>query len=193
MGGGAPNVPIDPVHRPPPPISAREEARRRRRSATIVGIAIVVAVALVGAYFAVHPLGGSAGASCSLPPPRQYPHGAWFDLAACPATTAIGADSYSVWQIGRLSDAEAVVGAFSANVTVGVYMLNETELAQLQSNPHPTGPPPAWLWSGGAVASARLNVSVPPSPVQPYIVIENLHGGPASVQWTKTLAIYYEA
>ncbi len=157
-----------------------------------MALTIGIAAALAGTYLVVAFPIASPGADCSLPPPRSFPHGAWFDLQACPSTTTIPSDSYAVWEVGRLSDAEALVGGFSANASVGVYLLNSSQMVQLEAESHPTTPPASWLWSAGVVPGAQWNVSVPPSPVQPYLVIENLNAAPVAVHWTKTLAIYYE-
>lgn len=128
---------------------------------------------------------------CTVTPPGTAQNGQTYVLAACGSSVVLGPDSYAVYVVQRFSDGETVLGTFAANATVGTYLLNSSEYSALSAQPHPTEPPPQFLWTGGSSATANLSVPVPGSPIQPYFVVENLHGSPASVVWTKTLSIYY--
>lgn len=161
-----------------------------RRLWAVVGSCAVAAVVVGVAVWAVLPR-ASPGPDCSLPPPTNYPDGEWFTLASCPSTVSLAAYSYQAYEVPRLSDGETVTGAFVANVTVGAYLLNGSEMNELQKTPNPTSPPPAYLWSCGPSTSCNVTTGIPPSPVQCFVVIENLHAGPAEVTWTKTFSLYY--
>ena len=162
-----------------------------RRTVGIVVAIVLVAAAAAGVAFAFF-VPAQNGPDCTLPPPTNATNGQWYTLASCPSTVTLAAHSYRVYPVVRLSDAEIVIGQYMANVSVGAYLLNCTELTALQQSPHPTAPPPSYLWSCGSDKTVcNLTIRIPPSPTQTYLVIENLNSGPAAVSWTKTLSIFY--
>lgn len=130
--------------------------------------------------------------NCMVTPQYLVSGGQWYTMAPCNTNASMDSHSYyPPYQIVRLSDSETVYGQYSANLSIGAYMLNASEVQALEGDPHPTSPPPSYFWTCGTVAVCNLSVKVPGSPGQYYIVLENLNPAPVAVQWTKVLAIYY--
>lgn len=151
-------------------------------------VAVVVAVGLVGAGLWIWSTEGSSPAKCAaakLPPKSQV----IVVFADCQSTTVLPADSFQVFQLSLFSDHMTMLGQYSANGTIGSYMVNDTEISVIELNPHPSAPPPAYYWAGGVAATGNFSVPVPPSPVQYYLMIENLHSAPVSILWTATLQL----
>ncbi|MGI0152004.1 MAG: hypothetical protein ACREC5_08725, partial [Thermoplasmata archaeon] len=129
--------------------------------------------------------------TCGTTPPGSAQNGQTLVLAGCGSTIVLGGDSYTVYNVPRLTDGETVLGQYTSNLSVAAYLLNGTDLTQLYEMDHPTTPPPHYYWSCGPALLCNLSVPVPGSPIQPYLVLENLHPANASIEWTKTLSLYY--
>lgn len=180
---------------PASPTMARIRSRRirGRRLAVLAAASAVASAALlaVGLVLLRPPTAPVAG--CLPTTPSPVAGGQWYTLAPCGSRADIGPDSYyPAYQIVRLSDGETVYGEFQANQSIGAYMINASEVSQLEGDPHPAGPPASYFWTCGIVTSCNLSVKVPGSPGQYYILLENLGPAPVSVEWATSLAIYYE-
>lgn len=154
---------------------------------------VLVAAALLGA-----PVGalflweahGPPAATCSTPPPPAgEPSSQSWVIQACGSHTPLGPHAYAGFALARFSDAETVLGRFTATVPVGAYLLNSTEFLALPSNV--TAPPPAYFWSSGTTKDANLTIKVPGSPAQHFLLVENVQNVSVSVTWSQTLLMYY--
>jgi hypothetical protein len=163
-------------------------------------VAIVVAIAVVavaaGAVVLLQPKKGAA-TNCTPPPPTGFSGAYSYVMVACDTSVKLGANSYVAYSVARLSDGEILVGELTVNSTdpgsVNAYLLNSTELGQLEGNPHITGPPSSNWWSSGSVRLCNLSVEVPPSPAQYSLVVENVGSSSIHFVWTKTLMFYYDS
>jgi hypothetical protein len=166
----------------------------KRRRLLVAVFALGVVAALVAASLFLLPR-TSPATNCIPSPPIGLANDRVFVLSSCGSTVTIGSHSYTSYSVARLSDGESVVGQYVTNLTVNVsleaYLLNTSEFSELLSHPHPTAPPPAYLWNSGPVHVCNLSVSVPGSPIQYYVVLLNLGAEAISVEWTQALVVYY--
>lgn len=174
-----PTVPLswDPANPPP---------RKRSRRWIALGV-VVVAIALVAtagwAYRAPAPVVG-----CGSPPAKNT-RATILVLANCGSTVAMSADSFQAYQLSLYSDHMSLSGKFVADSAVGTYVVNNSVMAILDSNPHQTAPPPAYYWTCGTVTNCSVAMPLPGSPIQYYLVLENLHAQSLSVRWTEALQL----
>jgi hypothetical protein len=161
-----------------------------RRAAPWIGVGAAVTAALVLATIVLLPsvwFGTPSQCTPSVPSylTDQLP------LVACGTKEPIGADSYWALGLPRVSDDEVLYGFYSGTMPLGAYLLNGSQLLMLVDDPHPTAPPPASFWNCTTGASCAVDTTIPPSPGQYSIVLENLGPSSASATWSKTLLIAY--
>jgi len=163
-------------------------ARPKRRSRLWVAVVLVVAVAVVGAGLYAYVEWPASSAYC---PATKPPSGTkvLYVLQDCETSTAMPADSFRAFLLVPISDHMTVLGQYSANGTLGSYVVNSTEISVIESNPHPSGPPNAYYWTGGVSAAGNFSIQIPPAPGQYYLVLENLNPQALSVLWTATLQV----
>lgn len=173
-------------------VSGAKGAARRRGKLAVTTLATGIVVVVVASVILLYPSQGATGTNCSIAPEYPVPGGQWYVLAPCHSTAELAPHTYyPPYQVVRLSDGEMVYGQFTANASIGAYLLNSTQVQALSADPHPSAPPPAYFWTCGTVPLCNLTVRVLGSPGQYYVVLENLNAYAASAEWTKTLAIYY--
>jgi hypothetical protein len=171
-------------------LSDRHPRRRRRIVALVVGVVAVGAV--IGAVVLAPSLFAPSASGCSPPVPQGWSDSETVSVASCGSKFEIPADSYTQYGAARFSDGEIMLGQYSSPLPIGAYLLNSSEVSELQANPHPTGPPSAYVWSCGDVLRCDVNADVPPSPGAYFLVLENLNTtSPAPAVWTETLEIVY--
>ena len=167
-------------------------SNRRRRVGIIVTAGAVAAVLIVTLVLF---LPSSSSGSCAPSPPSYLTDPASQQLLACHTSASLPANSYVSYSMPRDSDTETVVGQYTAtfggNASVEAFLINGSQLSQLETNPHLTEPPAGVPSTCGAVNVCDVSVAVPPSPDQYYLTLENLGGSPASVEWTQSLILYY--
>jgi len=166
---------------------------RTRRRRVWIAIGAVIVVGAVAVFAIVPRLLANSSSNCNPPVPPGWSDGQTFVLASCGTALSLPADSYTSYQAVRLSDGEILLGQYTANATVGAYLLNSSEFSKLLTAPHPTAPPPASFWTCGEVTVCAVQADVPPSPALYILVLENLNSASVSVVWTHTLLIYYTA
>lgn len=151
-------------------------------------VATVVVVGAVGAGLWAWSSAGNSSGSCAA---KKLPTGTQVILvfADCESTLTLPADSIKVFQLTPFSDHMTMLGQFSANGSVGSYMVNSTQISSIELNPHPSAPPTGYYWSGGDAATGNFSVIVPPAPTQYYLVLENLNPALVSMLWTAPLQV----
>lgn len=129
--------------------------------------------------------------SCAPADPPGWTDTDSAQVVGCHTTFTLAGDSYTYYGAVRYSDGEIMVGDYSSAVAIGAYLLNSTELGQVEQSPTVTAPPPSSVWSCGQVTVCNVQADVPPSPGSYFLVLENLHSSKASVEWTTSLLILY--
>jgi hypothetical protein len=167
---------------------------RKTSKFLFVGIAAGIAVAIIVAAVVLYPAIGTSS-NCTPSPPSALKNAQVQELVSCHTSVSLGPTSYQSYAMPRLSDDETTVGQYtvtqSGNLTVQTFLVNGSQLGQLIVNPHPSTPPAAPFWSSGLVHICNVSVDDGPSPGQYFLVIENLGGTAATVEWTQSLVLYY--
>lgn len=167
----------------PPP--ARSRSRRLRLA---LGVGVAVAVVIVVVVIAPN-LWLRSSPRCNPVIPAPWNSGGSAVLVPCGTRLTIPPDSFQAYSAERFSDAELLVGQFSATGPVGSYLLNDTEFTSLEANPHPTVPPTGWFWSCGEGSGCAVQAKVPPSASEYFLVLENFNGTNVSVVWSLSLLV----
>ena len=168
------------------PRPSRRPRSRRLSLGVGIGVAAVIVVVLVAvaANLWIHPT-----SRCNPVIPAPWNSGSSAVLATCGTRFDIPTDSFQAYNAGRFSDAEVLLGQYSANGSIGSYLLNGSEYTALLANPHPTSPPTGWFWSCGVGTGCKVQADVPPSASEYFLVLENFNGGVVSVVWSESLVV----
>jgi len=169
---------------------------RHRMGLLAVVIAIAVLASLVTGLLVLRP-SSAPGSNCTPDPPIGLKGASSAVMAPCETTLTLEPHSFTSYTAVRLSDHESFVGQYTVNTStqgsIEAYLLNSSEMGGLLSNPHPTAPPSSYFWSSGPAVVCNLSVSVPGSPNQYFLVLENLSTVGVSFEWTRTLVLYYSS
>ncbi|HXY47767.1 MAG TPA: hypothetical protein VEK13_07745 [Thermoplasmata archaeon] len=182
---GAESSPVRDWAKPPLP---RRSRPRRLRLGIGVGIAVAVGIVLLTVVVAPNLWFRSSG-RCNPTIPSPWNSGGSDVLVSCGTRFVLSPESFQAYSAERFSDAELLVGEYSANGSIGSYLLNDTEFTSLLAAPHPTAPPAGWFWSCGEGTGCSVQAKVPPSASEYFLVLENFNGANVSVVWSQSLLV----
>lgn len=171
-------------------LSGHLRSKRVSRRQVVVGVAlaaILLVAALAAVWFVSSPV-----SSCGVNALSPLSSGGTRTLVSCGMQVEIAPSSFVSYMVPRITDSMELVGAFSANRSVGAYLVNSSVFTQMSGGRNLTGPPPEYTWGTGNVTHLSFSVKVPGSPGQYYLVLENLHGAPVGLVWTSALVLNYQ-